>query len=131
MNLVTLYECLCDMTRLRILNLLQNGPLCVCHIQDILDEPQVKVSKHLGYLKSRDVVTASREGNWMIYALPEKSARPAALSAAISAFEQSAPEKAIFKRDLAKLSKTDLTCSPLPVKTIRKTGASCECTPTR
>lgn len=62
MHLVSLYECLCDMTRLRIVNLLQRGPLCVCHLQDILDEPQVKISKHLSYLKSREVVTASREG---------------------------------------------------------------------
>ena len=124
MQLISLYECLCDMTRLRIVNLLQNGPLCVCHLQDILEESQVKISKHLGYLKAREVVTANREGNWMIYALPEKSARPAALSAAIASFAESAREKTIFKRDLAKLAKTDLTCSPLPA---RKTGASCKC----
>ena len=46
MSLVQIYQCLCDETRLRILNLLHEGELCVCHIQDILGEPQVKISKH-------------------------------------------------------------------------------------
>jgi len=32
--------------------LLLHGPLCVCHFQKVLGEPQVKVSKHLAYLKS-------------------------------------------------------------------------------
>ena len=41
MNLVQMYRCLCDETRLRILHLLKQGPLCVCHFQDILQLPQV------------------------------------------------------------------------------------------
>ena len=36
MDLIRIYECLCDATRLRILHLLTHGPLCVCHIQEIL-----------------------------------------------------------------------------------------------
>lgn len=69
-SLIQIYECLCDETRLRILNLLNDGPLCVCHLQEILDEPQVKVSKHLAYLKSKDIVRARRHRNMMIYHLP-------------------------------------------------------------
>jgi ArsR family transcriptional regulator len=127
MNLVSLYECLCDVTRLRILNLLRGGPLCVCHLQEVLGEPQVKISKHLSYLKERGVVSATREGNWMIYALPKKSERPAALRAAIASFSESADEAATFKRDLAKLAKIDLSCSPLPAKSKKKSGAVCAC----
>jgi len=67
----------------------------------------------------------------MIYALPEKSTRPPALSAAIASFAESTPEKTIFKRDLAVLAKTDLTCSPLPAKTTKKNGAPCKCYPSR
>ncbi|HNW41836.1 MAG TPA: metalloregulator ArsR/SmtB family transcription factor [Opitutaceae bacterium] len=70
MDLVRLYEGLCDRTRLRLLALLQSGPLCVCHLQEVLDEPQVKVSKHLGYLRERGLVESTREGNWIIYRLP-------------------------------------------------------------
>ena len=46
MNLVKIYLCLCDEARLRILNPLKEGGLCVCHFQEILGEPQVKISKH-------------------------------------------------------------------------------------
>jgi len=40
MSLIQIYQCLCDQTRLRILNLLGEGPLCVCHFQEILGEPR-------------------------------------------------------------------------------------------
>jgi ArsR family transcriptional regulator len=56
MDLVQIYECLCDQTRLRILHLLSQTPLCVCHFQEILEEPQVKISKHLAYLRNRGLV---------------------------------------------------------------------------
>ena len=64
-----LYKCLCDVQRLRILNLLMLGALCVCHLQEILDESQVKVSKQLQYLKKMGLVSAQREGMWMVYSL--------------------------------------------------------------
>ena len=47
-ELIQIYQCLCDPTRLRILHLLTQTPLCVCHFQEIFNEPQVKISKHLG-----------------------------------------------------------------------------------
>ena len=56
MKLVQIYQCFCDPTRLRILHLLTQTPLCVCHFQDALREPQVKISKHLAYLRSRGLV---------------------------------------------------------------------------
>lgn len=71
MKVVEVYKCLCDEQRLRILNLLQEGPLCVCHIMEILDEGQVKVSKQLRYMKELGMVEATREANWMIYSIPE------------------------------------------------------------
>ena len=74
MELVRIYKCLCDRTRLRILNLLLEGPLCVCHVQEILDEPQAKVSKQLSYLKNHGAVESTRFRNWTLYALAgEKS----------------------------------------------------------
>jgi ArsR family transcriptional regulator len=99
-ELVRIYECLCDRTRLRILNLLLRGPLCVCHFQVVLGEPQVKISKHLNYLRRRGLVTARREGNWMIYALPEKA--PRELRANLACLQDCAGEQPRFKRDLAR-----------------------------
>lgn len=114
MNLIRIYECLCDRTRLRILALLGDGPLCVCHIQEILAEPQVKISKHLAYLKTRGLVEAEREGNWMMYRLPAKPSRE--LRANLACLQDCAAEEPVFARDAAKLSKlrTRLTKSDCP-----------------
>ena len=71
-ELCQVYRCLCDKTRLRILNLLSDGALCVCHLQEILEEPQVKISKHLAYLKTHDLVESERRANWMIYQIQKK-----------------------------------------------------------
>lgn len=101
MELITIYECLCDRTRLRILNLLCHGPLCVCHFQAILREPQVKISKHLGYLRARGMVQARRRANWVIYSLPEKP--PSELAANLACLQDCAKEEAVFRRDLARL----------------------------
>ena len=82
MELVKIYECLCDRTRLRILHLLGRGPLCVCHFQDVLREPQVKISKHLGYLRARGMVRCERQANWMVYSLPARPPRELAANLA-------------------------------------------------
>ena len=74
MDLVQIYQCFSDRTRLRIVQLLAKSPLCVCHLQTILGEPQVKVSKHLAYLREKGMVEAERDQNWMIYSLPSKRA---------------------------------------------------------
>jgi ArsR family transcriptional regulator len=64
-----IYKCIADPQRLRILNLLEAGALCVCHFQEILDVPQVKMSKQLTVMKHLGLIEAKREGTWMIYSL--------------------------------------------------------------
>jgi ArsR family transcriptional regulator len=103
MQLVQIYRCLCDRTRLRILHLLAQGPLCVCHFQAILEEPQVKISKHLGYLRTRGLVRGERQGNWIVYALPRQRSRE--LAANLACLQDCAREDAVFQRDLARLRK--------------------------
>jgi ArsR family transcriptional regulator len=98
---VNIYACFCDRTRLRILHLLGRGPLCVCHLQDILGEPQVKVSKHLSYLKAHHLVEVSREGNWRIYRLADKPTRT--LQANLACLQDCVREDKIFQRDAKKL----------------------------
>lgn len=98
-----IYECFCDRTRLRILALLGRGPLCVCHIQEILGEPQVKISKHLSYLKTRDLVEARREGNWIIYRLPQEPSHE--LRTNLACLQDCTSEEGVFRRDAAKLTK--------------------------
>lgn len=121
MELVQIYECLCDATRLRILNLLGQGPLCVCHFQEVLGEPQVKISKHLAYLRARRLVEVERQGNWMIYELPAKPSRE--LAANLACLQDCATEKTIFRRDLERLRKLNLTCAPAAA--VRGTAKRC------
>jgi ArsR family transcriptional regulator len=103
MELVQIYECLCDPTRLRLLHVLAQGPLCVCHFQEILGEPQVKISKHLAYLRARGLVEVERSGNWMIYALPARRSRE--LTANLACLQDCARENPVFRRDLARWKK--------------------------
>lgn len=108
MNLVNVYQCFSDRTRLRILHLLAKSPLCVCHFQDILGEPQVKISKHLAYLRERNMVVTDREQNWIIYSLPPR--RAAELDKNLKCLQDCAKTDPVFKRDLQKLSKLQKTC---------------------
>ena len=103
MELVEIYECLCDRTRLRLLNVLAQGPLCVCHFQEVLREPQVKISKHLAYLRARGLVEVERTGNWMVYELPAKRSRE--LKANLACLQDCAREHPVFQRDLTRFKK--------------------------
>jgi ArsR family transcriptional regulator, arsenate/arsenite/antimonite-responsive transcriptional repressor len=60
-------KALADKTRLRILGLLGNDEVCVCHIHDTLGLPQPTVSRHLAYLRRSGLVAARRDGVWMHY----------------------------------------------------------------
>ncbi|MGJ8641445.1 MAG: ArsR/SmtB family transcription factor [Opitutaceae bacterium] len=66
-----LFKCISDPQRLRILNLLEAGSLCVCHLQELLDVTQVKMSKQLANMKQLGLIRADREGTWMIYSLEQ------------------------------------------------------------
>ncbi len=68
-SLETLFKALADPTRLRILALLRDGEICVCHIHASLDVPQPTASRHLAYLRKAGLVEARRDGTWMHYRL--------------------------------------------------------------
>lgn len=58
---------LADGTRLRILNLLVEGEVCVCFFTETLGESQPKVSRHLAYLRGAGLVSTQRDGKWIYY----------------------------------------------------------------
>ena len=77
-DLPSVFVSLSDPTRLRILNLLSEREVCVCHLVDVLALVQPKVSRHLACLKKGGLVAARREGKWMHYrwtAHPHPAAR--------------------------------------------------------
>ena len=71
MKVIEIYKCLCDEQRLRILSLLREGPLCVCHIMEILGSDQVKISKQLRYMKELGIIEGERHAQWIVYRLAE------------------------------------------------------------
>lgn len=74
-ELADVYRALADETRLRILSLLRDGEVCVCHLQGSLRLPQPTISRHLAYLRKARLVEARRDGVWMHYRLaPPRSA---------------------------------------------------------
>lgn len=63
------FKALADPTRVRILGLLANGEICVCHIHESLRLPQSLVSRHLAYLRRSGLVETRKEGLWVHYRL--------------------------------------------------------------
>lgn len=99
--MIQIYQCFCDETRLRILNLLTRGPLCVCHFQTLLGQTQVRISKHLAYLKQKGLVAAAKHQNWMIYCLPAKQSPE--LEKNLKCLQDCIQTEPVFKKDLQAL----------------------------
>ena len=125
MKLVQIYRCLCDETRLRILHLLTQGPLCVCHFQEILQAPQVAVSKHLAYLRNSGLVVSRRREQWMIYSLPEKA--PKELDLQLRCLQDCVQSIPIFKEDLRRLKSIQRESAVIVAQTTSsaETGRCC------
>lgn len=65
------FRALSDRTRLRILNLLRGGELCVGDLVQLLGVPQPTASRHLAGLRKAGLVTARRDGLWGFYSLAQ------------------------------------------------------------
>lgn len=108
-----LFKALADRTRLRILNLMGAGEVCVCFFVEVLGTNQPKISRHLAYLRRAGVVAARREGKWMHYRIsaPEDEHAARVLSETLLWFG----EDEEMQRDRARLE--NICCAPkLPVR---------------
>lgn len=72
-DLERVFKALSDRTRLRILGLLAQGEVCVCHIHESLRIPQPRASRHLAYLRRAGLVDTRRKGLWVYYRLSTPS----------------------------------------------------------
>lgn len=64
-----LFAALADKTRLRLLNVMREGEVCVGLFTKVLGDSQPKVSRHLAFLRNAGVVRARRDGKWIYYSL--------------------------------------------------------------
>lgn len=69
MELIQLLKALSDETRLRILNILRDGALCVCEIEAILEISQSNASRHLSKLTNANLVNYYKEAKFIYYKL--------------------------------------------------------------
>jgi len=70
-NIVEILKALSDETRLRVINLLYEGELCVCDIMEVLDISQAKASRHLAVLRRAGLVTDRKSAQWVYYTLAQ------------------------------------------------------------
>jgi len=68
-----LFRALSDPTRLRLLMLLREGEICVCHLVNTLELSQPLISKHLSALRTAGLVNSRKDGLWRYYSLAEAS----------------------------------------------------------
>jgi ArsR family transcriptional regulator len=66
---VELFHALSDETRIAIVRRLRGGERCVCHLTDLLDASQSRLSFHMKVLKDAGLVTDRRAGRWIHYSL--------------------------------------------------------------
>ena len=105
MQLLRLYHCLCDATRLRLIHLLVQRPLCVCHFEAVLRLPQAKISRHLAYLRRHGMVTTEQRGAWRVYSLVSPPSPP--LAAHLTCLHDALAEEPQLQRDRTKLDRLD------------------------
>lgn len=62
-----IFKALAHPTRLQIVKILRDRPLCVCDILAQLDSEQSNTSQHLSVLKSQGIVESKKDGQMVIY----------------------------------------------------------------
>ena len=68
-DLIKVFKALSDPNRIRILKMLEAGPLCVCEITEVLELAPSTVSKHLSLLRDVNFILDKKDGKWVYYEL--------------------------------------------------------------
>ena len=69
LGLIQILKALSDETRVRILNLLINGEMCVGEIECLLNINQSNASRHLSTLKNAYLITYEKNAQWIFYSI--------------------------------------------------------------
>jgi len=104
---VNIFKCLSEETRLRILNLLDSKPLCVCHIEKILGIGSVRTSQQLAYLKRHGLVDVEIRGTWRVYSISHSTGPE--FEAILDTLRKSVFPSDVFQSDRDKLV-TESSC---------------------
>jgi DNA-binding transcriptional ArsR family regulator len=66
-----IFDALAHPARLEILEVLQGGEACVCHIQAMSNQRQSYISQQLNVLRQAGIVTSRKDGQWIYYQVSE------------------------------------------------------------
>ncbi len=110
-NLERVMKAASDGTRLRILNLLGPGPLCVCEIVEAVGLSQSTVSRHLAILRDAGLIQDEKRGKWAYYMLPS-GARDDLAGGVLTLVLDEAGRDAAARKDLRTLRR--IHCGPAP-----------------
>jgi DNA-binding transcriptional ArsR family regulator len=73
-EVMAITKALADEQRVRVMQALQRGEVCVCQIVEMLGLATSTVSKHMSILKQARLVDSRKEGRWMYYRLADDEA---------------------------------------------------------
>jgi len=73
---IKVMKALSDLSRVKIIKMLQRKVMCVCEIQTALGLAQSTASKHLKILEEAGLITYYKEGLWVNYRLADGSGSP-------------------------------------------------------
>ncbi len=65
--IANIFKALAHPTRLQIIKILKERPLCVCDILPQIDSEQSNTSQHLSVLKNQGIVESKKDGLMVIY----------------------------------------------------------------
>lgn len=114
MNITTILKLLSDEVRLRIINILNEGPLCVGEIQTILNIKQSNASRHLDKLKNSELVIYKKEAQWIYYEINNSYLEQYPFINSL--LKENIRKDILFSNDLLRLKKykeTGLNCQDL------------------
>ncbi len=63
------FKAFCDENRLMILEMLQTGEKCACHLLDQMNISQSTLSHHMKILCESGIVVSRKEGKWTYYSI--------------------------------------------------------------
>ena len=111
---IRVMKALSDPNRVRVLKLLQERPLCVCEIQELLQLAQSTVSRHMKTLEDAGLIEHERQGTWIIYRLIThcQSVYGSEMLSCLAEWLEDDDELKQMHRKLGLVCKIKETCSP-------------------
>lgn len=66
---IKISKALSDISRVKMLKLMENTQLCGCEIQSAFDFSQPTISKHLKVLEDAGLILSEKKGLWVYYSI--------------------------------------------------------------